>query len=129
MGGFAGRKALLTVGGVGNIAIMSKGLTVNNEMIDTTNDTSGGWKTGLFEAGQKACELSFSGVVENLSLLMSIFTNVSQTYACVLTYPDGSTVTGNFDFGSYSDSGETADKYTFEASMASNGAVVFVAGT
>ena len=129
MDGFAGRKATLTVGGVGNIAIMSKGLTVNNEMIDTTNGTSGGWITGLYEPGLKSCELSFSGVVENLSLLMSVFTNTSQTYACVLTYPDGSTVTGDFDFGNYSDTGETSDKYTFEASMASNAAVVFVAGT
>jgi predicted secreted protein len=128
MAGFAGRKATLTVGGVGSIAIMSKGLSVNNEMIDTTNDNSGGWKTGLFEPGMKSCELSFSGVVENLSLLMSIFDNTSQTYACVITYPEGSTVTGNFDFGSYSDTGETSDKYTFEASMASNGAIVFAAG-
>jgi predicted secreted protein len=126
--GFTGRKATLTIGGVGSLAIMSKGLTVNNEMVDVTNDTSGGWATALAEPGQKSCELSVSGVVENLSLLMSVFTNVSQIYACVLTYPDGSTVTGDFSFGSYSDTGETADKYTFEVSLASSGAVTFVAG-
>jgi predicted secreted protein len=126
--GFTGRKATLTIGGVGSIAIMSKGLTVNNEMVDVTNDTSGGWATALAEPGQKSCELSISGVVENLSLLMSIMTNVSQIYACVLTYPDTSTVTGDFSFGSYSDTGETADKYTFEVSLASSGVVTFVAG-
>ena len=126
--GFTGRKATLTIGGVGNIAIMSKGLSVNNEMVDVTNDTSGGWATALAEPGNKSCELSVSGVVENLSLLMSVMTNTSQIYACVLTYPDGSTVEGDFSFGSYSDTGETSDKYTFEVSLASSGAVTFTAG-
>lgn len=126
--GFTGRKATLTIGGVGNIAIMSKGLSVNNEMVDVTSDTSGGWSTALAEPGNKNIELSISGVVENLSLLMSVITNTSQIYACVLTYPDGSTVTGDFSFGSYSDTGETSDKYTFEVSLASSGEVTFVAG-
>tara|TARA_R110000744_G_scaffold343338_1_gene448543 strand:+ start:525 stop:923 length:399 start_codon:yes stop_codon:yes gene_type:complete len=127
--GFTGRKATLTLGGVGNIAITTKGLSVNNEMVDVTSDKSNGWSTVLAEPGNKAIELSFSGVVENLNLLMSAISNVSQIYACVLLYPDGSTVTGDFSFGSYSDTGEYNEKYTFEAALASSGAVVFVAGT
>lgn len=126
--GFAGRKVTLTLGGVGNIAITTKGLSVNNEMIDTTNDTSDGWATALAEPGQKSLELSFSGIVENLDLLESVINNTSQIYACVLTYPDGSTVTGDFGFGSYSDTGDYNEKYTFEASLASSGEVIFLAG-
>lgn len=126
--GFAGRKVTLTIGGVGNIAITTKGLSVNNEMIDVTSDTSAGWATALAEAGQKSVELSFSGVVENLNLLMSVMNNTSQIYACVLTYPEGSTVTGDFSFGSFSDTGDYNEKYTFEASLASSGAVTFTAG-
>lgn len=126
--GFSGRKVVLTVGGVGNIAIQSKSLSINNEMIDVTNDTSAGWGTALAEPGQKSIELSFSGVVENLNLLMSVMTNTSQIYACTLTYPDGSVVSGDFGFGSFSDSGEYNDKYTFEASMSSSGEVTFTAG-
>lgn len=126
--GFTGRKVTLTVGGVGNIAIQTKGLSINNEMIDVTNDTSDGWATALAEPGQKSVELSFSGVVENLNLLMSVMTNTSQIYACVLTYPDGSTVSGDFGFGSFSDSGEYNEKYTFEATMSSSGEVTFTAG-
>lgn len=126
--GFAGRKVTLTIGGVGNIAITTKGLSVNNEMIDVTNDTSDGWATALAEPGQKSLELSFSGVVENQDLLESVVNNTSQIYACVLTYPDGSTVTGDFGFASYSDTGDYNEKYTFEASLASSGAVTFAAG-
>lgn len=127
--GFAGRKVTLTIGGVGNIAITTKGLSVNNSMIDVTNDQSDGWATALAEPGQRAIELTFSGVVENLNLLMSAISNTSQIYACVLTYPEGSTVTGDFSFGTFSDTGEYNEKDTFEASMASSGEVVFVAGT
>ena len=126
--GFAGRKVVLTVGGVGNIAIQSKSLSINNEMIDVTNDTSDGWATALAEPGQKSVELSFSGVVENLNLLMSVMNNTSQIYACTLTYPDGSVVGGDFGFGSFSDSGEYNDKYTFEATMSSSGEVTFTPG-
>jgi predicted secreted protein len=127
--GFAGRKVALTIGGVGSIPIMSKGLSVNNEMIDVTSDTSDGWATALAEPGQKNIELSFSGVVENLDLMYSVVTNVSQIYACTATYPDGSVVAGDFSFGSFSDTGETSDKYTFEAGMASSGEVTFTPGT
>ena len=127
--GFAGRKVTLTIGGVGSIAITTKGLSVNNEMIDVTSDKSDGWATALAEPGQKSIEFSFSGVVENLNLLMSTVSNTSQIYACVLTYPEGSTVTGDFSFPSFSDTGDYNEKYTFEASLASSGEVTFTAGT
>ena len=127
--GFAGRKVTLTIGGVGNIAITTKGLSMNNEMIDVSSDKSDGWATALAEPGSKSMELSFSGIVENLNLLMSTVNNTSQIYACVLTYPEGSIVAGNFSFGSFSDTGDYNEKYTFEASMASSGQVTFTAGT
>lgn len=127
--GFAGRKVTLTIGGAGSIPIQTKGLSINNEMIDVTSDTSNGWATALAEPGQKSIELTFSGIVENLNLLMSTINNTSQIYACVLTYPDGSTVEGDFGFGSFSDTGEYNGAYTFEATMSSSGEVTFTAGT
>lgn len=126
--GFTGRKATLTIGGVGSLPIQTKGLSVNNEMVDVTSDTSNGWTTLLAEPGTKSIELTFSGIVENLNLLMSAISNASQIYACVVTYPDGSTVTGDFGFGSFSQTGETAAAYTFEATMSSSGQVTFTAG-
>lgn len=127
--GFAGRKVLLTIGGVGSIPIQTKGLSVNNEMIDVTSDTSDGWATALAEPGQKSIELSFSGIVENLSLMYSVISNTSQIYACTITYPDGSVVSGDWGFGSYSDTGEYNGAYTFESSLASSGEVTFTPGT
>lgn len=126
--GFAGRKAVLNIGGVGSLPIQTKGVSINNESIDVTSDTSGGWTTLLAEPGVRSVEKTFSGVVENLNLLMSVMTNTSQIYACTLTYPDGSVLSGDYFFGSYGDTGETAAAYTFEATMTSSGEVTFTPG-
>lgn len=127
--GFAGRKIALTVAGVGSIPIQTKGLSVNNEMIDVTSDTSDGWATALAEPGQKSVEITFSGIVENLDFLYSVIDNTSQAYSNVMTFPEGSTVTGVFSFGSYSITGETAQGTIFEATMSSSGKVTFTPGT
>ncbi len=127
--GFAGRKIALTVAGVGSIPIQTKGLSINNEMMDVTSDTSDGWATALAEPGQKSIELTFSGVLEDLSFLYSVIANTSQIYANTMTFPEGSTLTGDFSFGSYSITGETASGTTFEATMSSSGEVTFTPGT
>ena len=126
--GYAGRKESWTFGGVSSIAFQSKSISVNNEMIDVTNDTSDGWATKLAEPGTKSVEITGGGIVENLSLLMSAINNTSQIYASTYTFPDGSTMTGDFDFN-YSQSGETAEGVTFEMTATSSGEVTFTAGT
>lgn len=126
--GYSGRKESITFGGVTSIAFTSKSISVNNEMIDVTNDTSDGWATKLAEPGSKSIEISGSGVVESLSMLMSAIENESQIYALTYNFPDGSSLSGDFDFN-YSQSGETAEAVTFEATFTSSGAVTFTAAT
>tara|TARA_R110000868_G_scaffold310750_2_gene571915 strand:- start:714 stop:1112 length:399 start_codon:yes stop_codon:yes gene_type:complete len=127
--GFTGRKVLLTIGGAGSIAIQEKSVSINNEPVDVSSDTSNGWTTMLAEPGNKNLEIGFSGVVENLNLVMSIMNNVSQIYACTLTYPEGSIIAGDFFFGSLGNTGPYKEAFTFEASLSSSGAVTFTAGT
>ena len=127
--GFTGRKVLLTIGGAGSIAIQEKSVSINLEPVDVTSDTSGGWTTVLAEPGNKSLELGFSGVVENLNLVMSVMNNISQIYACTLTYPEGSVISGDFFFGSLGNTAPYKEAYTFESSMSSSGAVTFTAGT
>jgi len=126
--GFTGRKVLLTIGGAGSIAIREKSVSVNNEPVDVTSDSSDGWTTVLAEPGNKNIELGFSGVVENLNLVMSIMNNESQIYACTLTYPEGSVIAGDFFFGSLGNTAPYNEAYTFESSMSSSGEVTFTAG-
>ena len=127
--GFTGRKVLLTIGGAGSIAIREKSVSINNEPVDVTSDSSAGWTTILAEPGNKNVEIGFSGVVENLNLVMSIIDNTSQIYACTLTYPEGSVISGDFFFGSLGNTAPYNEAYTFESSMSSSGEVTFTAGT
>lgn len=133
--GIIGREVTLTIGGVSILGVQNKGLTVNNEPLDATDETSSGWAEALALPGQKSIELPFSGLVKNLEMLRAIMASPdsSQIYACVLTYPDGtatpSNVTGDFMLGSYTETGEYNGLYTFDVTMTSSGAVTFTPGT
>lgn len=124
-----GRQVTLTMGGQSILGVQTKGLTVNNEMIDTTDDNSSGWQEFDAIPGQKAVELPFSGMVKNLEMLRSIMGTGSQIFACTLTYRDGSTVTGDFAMNNYSETGEYNAAYTFDVTLASSGAVTFTPGS
>ena len=127
--GIKGRDVTFTLGGSTIVGVNSKGISFSNEMLDTTDDNSDGWGEFLAEAGLKGAEFSISGLAKNLELMKAYFA-ASQIFPIVKTYPDGSTLT--FDAamtGAPSYTGESNGIMTFEASFASSGAVVFVAGT
>lgn len=128
--GVVGREVALTMGGQSILGVQTKGLTVNNEQLDTTDENSSGWAEALALPGQKSVEFPFSGVVKNLELLRSIMTGAdqSQIYAISLTYPDGSTVAGDFFLSNYTETGEYNGLYTFDVSMASSGEPTFTPG-
>lgn len=123
-----GRQVTMTIGGQSILGVQTKGLTVNNDMIDTTDDNAGGWITYDALPGQKSVELPFSGMVKNLEMLRAIMGTGSQIFAVTLTYRDGSTVTGDFAMTNYSETGEYNTAYTFDVTLASSGAVTFTAG-
>ena len=127
--GIIGREVTLTVGGVSILGVQTKGLTVNNEPLDTTDDNSAGWAEALAIPGQKSVEMPFSGLVKNLELLRAIMVNESQIYACVMTYPDGSDVTGDFFMANFNETGEYNGLKTFDVSLQSSGEPTFTAGT
>jgi predicted secreted protein len=125
-----GREVILTIGGQNILGIQSKGLTVNNEFIESTDDNSGGWTEFDAIPGVKNAELTFSGMVKNLEMLRAILTAGSNMFACTLTYKDGSVAAGDFAMNSYSDTGGNSNEgYTFDVTLASSGVVTFTAGT
>lgn len=127
--GVIGREVIMTIGGQSILGEQTKALSVNNEMLDTTDSSSGGWAEAMAISGLKTIELSFSGTVKNLELLRAIMTSGSQMYAVLLTYTDGSTVAGDVFLQSYSETGEMNGLYTFDASCQFSGQPVFTAGT
>ncbi len=123
-----GRQVLMTIGGQNILGLQSKGLTVNNTFVETTDDNAGGWTEFDAVPGLKSVELPFSGIVQNLEMLRAIMTTGSNIFAITLTYPDGSTAAGDFAMNSYTETGESNEGYTFEVSLASSGAVAFTPG-
>lgn len=127
--GILGRDMTWTIAGQPIAATTTKGMSIANEPIDVTSGDSGGFRTLMAQSGQSSIDLSLSGIVVNLELMRSCITNESKIYAMVGTYTDGSTLTMDAFFASYSDTGEHNGAMTFDASLQSSGAYVFVAGT
>jgi predicted secreted protein len=126
--GVIGREVVMTIGGQNILGNQTKGLSVNNEMLDVSDENSSGWTEALAIPGAKTIELPFSGVIKNLELLRAMMTAGSQMYAVSLTYTDGSTVTGDAFMQSYSETGEANGLYTFDVSCTFSGAPTFTAG-
>ena len=126
--GILGRDMVLTIAGQPIAGVTTKGLSIANEAVDVTSDDSAGFRTLMAQSGTSTLDLSVSGVVKNLELLRSFVTNESKIYAFIGTYTDGSTIGFDGFFSSYSDTGETATAYTFDASFQSSGAYTFTPG-
>ena len=126
--GILGRDAVLTIAGQPIAGITTKGLSIANEAVDVTSDDSLGFRTLMAQSGTSTLDLSVSGVVKNLELMRSFVTNESKIYAFVVTYTDASTLTFDGFFSTYSDTGETATAFTFDAAFQSSGAYTFTPG-
>lgn len=129
--GVLGRDVILTVAGQAIAGTQTKGLTCNNEVVDVTDDSAGGWRLVMARPGLKTVDIAISGVLKNLELMRSFFaaTNSgSQVFAVSVTYPDGSIVAGNFMLSTFSETGESNAGKTFDSSWQSTGVLTFTPG-
>lgn len=117
-----GRKVILKIDNTPIAGLQTKGFTINNTIIDITDDYDQGLQTMLAEPGLKAVEISGNGVCDTTALLdLSLSNNVSAS----MTFDFGAyTVSGTFMVSSYGESMEHATARTFTASFSSSGAVV-----
>lgn len=130
--GMIGREVTFTLGGSALVGVNSKGITFNNEGLDTTDDQSSGWQEFLAKAGLKSAEFTISGIVKNLELVKA-YVGTSQIFPVVKTYPDGTSTPSTLAFDAFmtsiSQTGESNGLVTFDATFASSGALVFTPGT
>lgn len=125
--GMVGADITMTLGGSELQGVITKAVERSNTRLDTTDDQSSGYAEALATPGLKSWSLSFSGLLKNLELIQA-YAGTSQIFETVITYPDGSTETGDFFLDSISNSGDSTDLVSFDASCSSSGEVVFVAG-
>jgi predicted secreted protein len=122
-----GRNISFTWGGSSILGLREKGIAIAGEPVDVTSDEDSGWRTLLTVAGQNEISLSISGVTKDKTLIGDWFQG-TRTKEAIITYPDGSTLTGDFYLSSYTDTGPYMDAITFDATLLSTGEVVFVEG-
>lgn len=125
--GITGREVTVTVGGQTILGVLTKGLSFNNEPLDTTDDQSNGWQERLAKAGRKSLEFTMSGQVKNLELVAAYFQD-SNIFAVNFTYPDGSTLAFDAYMDSFSHTGAENELTTFDATFSSSGQPTFTAG-
>jgi predicted secreted protein len=128
MAALVGRKVTLTWGGVVIDGCREKAVALNGEPVDITSDDDLGWRTLLEDdPAENQINLSVSGVTKSQALKASWFTNARMGEA-IFTYPDGTTITGQFYLGSFTETGPYNDALTFEAELQSSGEIIYSAG-
>lgn len=123
-----GRSVSFTWGGVVIAGIREKGIAVAGEPVDVTSDEDAGWRTLLTVPGQNEVNVSLGGVTKDKTLMTDYFAG-TRTKEGVLTYPDGSVMTGTFYLSTYTDTGPYNDAMTFDAQLVSTGEVTFTPGS
>lgn len=127
-GPYKGRSITLTWKGSPIAKMRTKGVSIANEPIDVTSDSDDGWRNQLSEAGERQINISVAGIVVNDTLRKAaIGTNISG--ATVMTWPDGSSLTGTFNITSYNENGEYNGAIAFEAELQSIGPVIHDSAT
>lgn len=121
-----GRKLLLKDGSVTFASIKAKTITINNELIDISNDDSNGWRQLLAEPGEKSVDIGFDGVSKDNVFKEKVSSSTDVSYApLTIEFPDGSTIIGTFMLENLANTGSYKDAITFTGSMKSSGTQVF----
>lgn len=125
MPGFIGRKIVLVWDGAEIAGVREKGIALNGEPVDVTDDDSDGWRELLAEAGEHQVNVSLSGVTKSDALKEAWFDVLDRIKPVTITYPDGGVLSGDFFLGTFSETGPYSDATTFEAEIQSSGAVTY----
>jgi TP901-1 family phage major tail protein len=109
--------------------VREKGITLNGEAVDITNDDSAGWRSLLDKAGVNSVDIPVSGVLVGDVLRADWFAGASaigsRMQAARFVFHDGGELNGNFYLQNYSETGAHDGEITFEASFMSNGVVTY----
>lgn len=119
--------------------VREKGLTLNGEAIDITNDDDNGWRALLDAAGINSVDIGCSGVLDDKTLIADFFNGVNpgsktRMQAATFEFPleagesTPATITGEFYMQGFSTTGNHDGELTFECTFMSNGPVTYTPG-
>lgn len=104
--------------------VREKSLELNGEPINVTDDDDNGYQTLLNVSQEDSVTINISGVTKSTKLKEHWF-NRTRRQILTFTYPDGSTLSGQFYMSSYSESDPYNDASTFDATFMSAAQITF----
>jgi predicted secreted protein len=110
-------------------SVKSKSVEKSNSGIDVTTDDDDGWQTLLATPGVRAVNLNISGVTDDDILMTAISADTASIVLedIKVLYPSGAFDIGDFQFSSFSQTGEVDGAVVFDATFASSGAITHTA--
>lgn len=121
MTAYVGRALTITWGGVTIGGIQTKTIKLNGQAIDITSDDAAGYRTFLATRDVRSVDLTLSGVGVN-SNLQSDWQAGNTEKTLIITWPDGTVLSGTFEMQAWSAKGEHKSAITFDVEFASSGA-------
>jgi len=118
--GFVGRSIALTWGGSALAGVREKKVSVNGAAIDVSSGENDGYRLLLTVPAQSELNLSLSGITKSSQLRDDKMAG-DLTKTVVMTYPDGSIITGTFYLQTYNETGPYNDATTFDCELLSSG--------
>lgn len=120
-----GNKITVSFDGTLIAGLREKGISIEGEPIDITDDNSNGWRELLSDPAQRQVTISCSGVHKDETILATLFSS-DLDKAVVITYTDtSSTITGTFFITGYQKTGTYNDAITYSFELHSSGEVTY----
>jgi len=127
MAKYLGRKVILKKDNTPIANVRTKSLSINRELVDSSDDDSGAWATHLDEPGQIDVSISVEGVIADHSILGEALNVATGNETYTLTYPDGGIVSGSFGLSSFALEDTYNDVSTYSFEMRASGEVTYSA--
>lgn len=105
--------------------LREKGISIEGEPIDITDDNSNGWRELLSEPAQRQVTISCSGITKD-EVILALVMGTDLDKAAIITFTDtGNTLTGTFFITGYQKTGTYNDATTYSFELQSSGEVTY----
>ncbi len=120
MSGFVGRDLQFTWKGQAIAGLQAKKIKWNDQVIDISADDDAGKRVLLAASGQDEVDITISGVTRSKKIRDDYNAGAaSRRGAGVMTWPDGSTLSGTFQLSNYNEDAKFKDAGVFEVTLLS----------